>query len=77
VACSGSRPRPGYIGGSVLLRFLNRPDVSSLNLTALVRSQEKAEELKSLGVNAVVGSHSDLPLMEKLASEADVVLAMV
>jgi hypothetical protein len=30
-----------------------------------------------LGVNAVVGSHSDLQLMEKLASEADVVIAMV
>ena len=67
----------GYIGGSVLLRFLNRPDFRSLEITVLVRSHEKAEKLRTLGVNAVVGSHSDLPLLEKLASEADVVIAMV
>ncbi|KAF5382083.1 hypothetical protein D9615_004318 [Tricholomella constricta] len=65
----------GYIGGSVLTRFLNRSDIASLNITALVRSPEKAEKLKALGVNAVVGSHSDSALVEKLASEADVVLS--
>ncbi|KAG6901123.1 hypothetical protein C0995_000372 [Termitomyces sp. Mi166 len=66
----------GYIGGSVLNRFLNRPDAASLNFTALVRSAEKAEKFQQLGVNAVVGSHTDVALVEKLASEADVVLSI-
>jgi len=66
----------GYIGGSVLLRFLNHPNTTSFDITALVRSPEKAEKLKTLGVNAVVGSHSDSPLVETLASEADFVIAM-
>ncbi|KAF8066913.1 hypothetical protein FPV67DRAFT_1215028 [Lyophyllum atratum] len=65
----------GYIGGSVLSRFLERPDIASLNITALVRSPEKAEKLKALGVNAVIGSHDDSALVEKLASEADVVIS--
>jgi len=61
----------------VLARLLERSDASSFNFTALVRSAEKAEKLKKLfGVNAVVGSHSDLDLLEKLASESDVVMAM-
>ncbi|KAF8223098.1 NAD(P)-binding protein [Tricholoma matsutake] len=67
----------GYIGGSVLRRFLDLPQATSdFNITVLVRDTGKAEKLNSFGVNAVVGSHSDYPLMEKLASEADVVLAM-
>ncbi|RDB19487.1 Uncharacterized protein C2A9.02 [Hypsizygus marmoreus] len=66
----------GYLGGSVLIRLLNHPDIASVNITALVRSPEKAEKLKPLGVNAVLGSHSDLALLEKLASESDVVIAM-
>lgn len=67
----------GYIGGSVLLRLLNHPNAASFNITALVRSPEKAEKLKALGVNAVIGSHDDPQLVEKLVSEADVVVAMV
>lgn len=70
-------PLSGYIGGTVLLRFLTRSDAASLNITALVRSPDKAEQLKALGVNGVVGSFSDLSLIEKLASETDVVIAMV
>ncbi|KAF8199609.1 hypothetical protein BJ912DRAFT_1139672 [Pholiota molesta] len=66
----------GYIGGSVLARFLQRPDLASFNLTALVRSPEKAAKLNALGVNTVVGSHSDTALMESLAANSDVVLAM-
>jgi len=65
----------GYIGGSVLLRFLKHPDASSFNITVLVRSPEKAEKLKAFGVNPVVGSHSDIPLVEELAAQADVVIA--
>ena len=67
----------GYIGGTVLLRFLNHPDASSFNITVLVRSPEKAEKLKAFGVNPVVGSHSDTPLVEGLTAQADVVIAVV
>lgn len=70
-------PLLGYIGGSVLARFLQRPDFSSFNITALVRSPEKADKLRALKVNAVVGSHSDVPLMESLAADSDYVIATV
>ncbi|TFK40282.1 NAD(P)-binding protein [Crucibulum laeve] len=66
----------GYIGGSVLARLLEHPDAGSFHVTALVRSEEKANKLKALGVNAVVGTHSELGLIKDLASEADVVIAM-
>ncbi|KAF8149876.1 hypothetical protein B0H34DRAFT_678825 [Crassisporium funariophilum] len=65
----------GYIGGSVLSRLLKDPKAKDTTITALVRSPEKVEKLKALGVNAVVGSHTDEKLVEKLASEADVVIA--
>ena len=67
----------GYIGGSVLSRLLKHPNAATFNITALVRSPEKAEKLKILGVNPVVGSHSDLALVEKLTAKADVVIATV
>lgn len=61
----------------MLLRFLKHPDVASFNITVLVRSPEKAENLRAFGVNPVVGSHSDAPLVEKLTGQADVVIATV
>ena len=61
----------------MLLRFLKHPDAISFNITVLVRSPEKAEKLKAFGVNPVVGSHSDTPLVEELAAQADVVIAAV
>ena len=61
----------------MLSRFLKHPNTASFNISALVRSPEKAEKLKNLGVNSVVGSYSDLALLEKLSAEADVVIAMV
>ena len=67
----------GYIGGAVLERFLSRPDITSYNVRALVRSPEKAEKLKTFGVDAVVGSHDDVVLVEKLASETDVFFSIV
>lgn len=67
----------GYIGGSVLLRFLKHPNAASFNITVLVRSPQKAENFKAFGVKPVVGSHSDLELVEKLAAEADVVITAV
>lgn len=72
-----SRIVEGYIGGSVLSRLLKHPNAASFNITALVRSPEKAEKLKTLGVSPVVGSHSDLALVEKLSAKADVVIATV
>ncbi|KAJ7593880.1 NAD-binding protein [Mycena floridula] len=66
----------GYIGGAVLQRFLSSPYFSSMNVTALLRSSEKADKLQKYGVNAIVGSLKDLALVENLASLADVVFAM-
>lgn len=67
----------GFIGGSVLGRFLEHKDASQFKITALVRSQTKAEKLKSIGVNAVIGSLEDVALTEDLVAEADVVVSMV
>lgn len=69
--------RPGYIGGSVLNRLLAHPNAGSFEITALVRNVEKAAKFKDIGVNAVVGSHSDLDKLERLSSEADYVFAIV
>ncbi|KAJ7222841.1 NAD(P)-binding protein [Mycena haematopus] len=65
----------GYIGGSVLARFLAHPRADTFQFTVLVRDPKKAEKFQDVGVKAVVGSHSDASLMEKLASQADVVIA--
>ncbi|KAJ7174952.1 NAD-binding protein, partial [Mycena crocata] len=66
----------GYIGGAILTRFLAHPHASNFQFTVLVRDAKKAEKFDQLpGVKAVVGSHSDAHLVEKLASEADVVIA--
>jgi uncharacterized protein YbjT (DUF2867 family) len=77
IANAPAHRQPGYIGGSVLNELLNSPIFSKVQLTAVVRSPEKAEKLKEFGIDVVIGSHSDSKLMEKLAEEADVVLAMV
>jgi len=69
----------GYIGGSVLTRLLKHSDRSNFNITALVRSAEKGEKLKSLGVDAIVlGSYTDenLGFLTEAASHADVVFAI-
>ncbi|KAJ7091300.1 hypothetical protein C8R43DRAFT_1050133 [Mycena crocata] len=67
----------GYIGGPIMSRFIERNDPNH-NITALVRSAEKAERLNALKlrVNVVVGSHNDAPLVERLAAEADVVFSL-
>ncbi|KAJ7136659.1 NAD-binding protein [Mycena epipterygia] len=65
----------GYIGGAVLTRFLAHPHADTFHFTVLVRDAKKAEKFNELGIKAVVGSHSDAHLVEKLASEADVVIA--
>ena len=61
----------------MLSRFLEHPNAASSNITALVRSPEKAEKLKTFGVHPVIGSYSDLALVEKLSAKADVMIATV
>lgn len=46
-------------------------------MTAIVRSPEKGEKLRKLGINAVIGSHDDEKLNESLAAETDIVIAAV
>jgi uncharacterized protein YbjT (DUF2867 family) len=58
-------------------RLLEHPNASTFQITALVRSPEKAAKLGSVGVNATVGSFAELDKMERLASEADVVIDTV
>lgn len=67
----------GYVGGSILTRLLSHPLRRVLDITALVRSEEKAEKLRSLGLKAVFGSTSDGALLASLAAEADIVFACV
>ena len=64
----------GFVGGCVTERLLAQPNTS---MTVLVRSEEKAAKLNSLGIATIVGSHADLDKIEKAASESDVVFAIV
>jgi uncharacterized protein YbjT (DUF2867 family) len=67
----------GYFGGSILSRFLARPDFSSLDVRVLVRSPEKAKKFEELGFKAIVGSHTDEEIMIQAVSEVDIVVAVV
>ncbi|KAJ6520903.1 hypothetical protein DFH09DRAFT_225596 [Mycena vulgaris] len=67
----------GYIGGTVLSLLLDHKDAAHFDITALVRSAENAEKLKAAtGIAVVVGSHSDLEVVESLASKASVIFSM-
>ncbi|KAF8917257.1 hypothetical protein CPB85DRAFT_1431527 [Mucidula mucida] len=63
----------GYIGGSVLLRALERP---GLKVTALVRSADKAQKLKTIihDVNFVEGVPTDAGLLNDLIKDTDVII---
>ncbi|KAJ6458585.1 hypothetical protein C8R47DRAFT_1245170 [Mycena vitilis] len=67
----------GYIGGPILSRFIERND-PDLNIAALVRSPEKAEKLRALNLRLkiVSGSQDDAELVERIATDADVVFSM-
>ncbi|KAH9168825.1 hypothetical protein EDB89DRAFT_2202042 [Lactarius sanguifluus] len=58
----------GYIGGSVLQRLLDHPKHDIFEITALVRSVDKAKMLNALGVNTAVASLSDLDKLTELAA---------
>ncbi|CAA7267182.1 unnamed protein product [Cyclocybe aegerita] len=64
----------GYVGGSILSRLLNHKDAASFQITALVRSTDKAEKLRTLGVDTLIGSYTDenLSFLTEAASKADV-----
>lgn len=62
----------GYIGGSVLDLLLKFPD--KYKITALVRSKEAAEKLKTLNVTPILGSLNDADVLAKAAKEADMVV---
>ena len=65
----------GYIGGAFLQHLLKDPQFS---ITVSVRNKEKAKKLEEqFGVTAIVGSLKDTALLEKEASEADIVLTIV
>jgi uncharacterized protein YbjT (DUF2867 family) len=68
---------PGYIGGSVVARLLEHANAKSFQITALVRSPEKAAKLETLGLKTIIGSLSELDKLERATSEADVVFSMV
>ncbi|KAJ1025110.1 hypothetical protein NDA16_002617 [Ustilago loliicola] len=63
----------GYIGGTVLTTLLNQGTTPS-SITVLVQKPEQAALFKPLGVNVQQGSRDDKALLEKLASQHDVVL---
>ncbi|KAF8986593.1 hypothetical protein BDQ17DRAFT_1436193 [Cyathus striatus] len=65
----------GYIGGSVLTRLLSHPLSETFQITVLLRDPSKATHFRTMGIKAVVGSHSDHDLLQKLAGDADVVFA--
>lgn len=58
-------------------QLFENPNFKAFGITALVRSAEKAERLRKFGIQAVEGSITDEELVERLASENDVVIATV
>lgn len=61
----------------MLTRLLAQPSAETLDITVLVRSQQKAKTLSSFGVTPIVGSYDDTALVEKLAGDAHVVIDCV
>lgn len=60
----------GFIGGTLLSELLSkRPDLS---ITALVRSDDNAAQLKALGVQPLKGRLEDGEIIAEAASKADV-----
>lgn len=65
----------GYIGGSILTGLLQHSDVSNFKITALIRGDEsRVKKLVSLGVTPLIGSNDSYDIIEKAASESDVVI---
>ena len=60
-----------------MAKLLARPDAQTFEITALVRSEEKAKKLEAFGINVVVGSFKDSVLVEKLSEAAHLVFSCV
>ncbi|TFY71385.1 hypothetical protein EVG20_g1597 [Dentipellis fragilis] len=64
----------GYIGGTVLQLLLEHPKRDTFEITAFLRSAEKAKKLEMFGVHTALGSLDDVDKLEDLASKANVIL---
>jgi len=60
----------GFIGGSIATGLVQ----AGHNVTGLVRSAEQADELKAMGMNAVIGTLDDSQLLAQQARAADAVI---
>ena len=60
----------GFIGGSIATGLVQ----AGHHVTGLVRSAEQADELKALGMNAVIGTLDDSQLLGEHACAADAVI---
>ncbi|KAA1476179.1 NAD(P)-binding protein [Dentipellis sp. KUC8613] len=63
----------GYIGGTVFQLLLAHPKRDTFEITAYVRSKEKAKKLRELGVRTAIGTLNDGDKLADAASKADVV----
>ncbi|KAK6462854.1 hypothetical protein DFJ63DRAFT_313982 [Scheffersomyces coipomensis] len=67
----------GYIGGEVLYQLLNNKDTANFEITALVRSDKKAANLKSKTKNkvkTVIGTLDDIDLIKDQAARSDIII---
>jgi nucleoside-diphosphate-sugar epimerase len=60
----------GYIGGSIATLLVK----NGYQVKGLTRSETKAKELESRGIEPVIGELSDVALLTKCATEADIVV---
>ncbi|CAF4158902.1 unnamed protein product, partial [Rotaria sordida] len=65
----------GYIGGSILTALLQHPNVLNFKITVLLRGDEsRVKKLESIGVIPQIGSNDSNDIIEKAASQSDVVI---
>ncbi|KAH9903077.1 NAD-P-binding protein [Cubamyces lactineus] len=65
----------GYIGGSILKRLISHPNHKNFEITALVRSADKAKALETqFGVKTVLGSLEELDKLAALAEDAHITI---
>lgn len=67
IFCTGAS---GYIGGSLAVALA----AAGHEVSGLVRSEEKAERVRSLGIAPVLGTLDDLDIVQAAASRADAIV---
>lgn len=60
----------GYIGGTIAVKLL----AAGHRVVGLVRSKEREAQVRELGLETIVGSLDDAPLLTEVAAGADVVI---